>query len=71
MSNTKPKGFRRGSALFTALLLAFMTICSCMVYAEDAGAAVMIVTHDSEALEYADVKFRMNEGKLLAGDGEI
>ena len=38
MSNTKPKGFRRGSALFTALLLAFLTICSCMVYAEDTGA---------------------------------
>ena len=34
--------------------------------ADDADrAAVMIVTHDSEALDYADVKFRMDGGTLV------
>ena len=32
----------------------------------DAGAAVMVVTHDIEALDYADVKIRMDGGKLSA-----
>ena len=33
--------------------------------AADHGAAVMIVTHDNEALDYADVKISMQEGKIL------
>ena len=36
--------------------------------AADAGAAVMIVTHDREALEYADRKLRMEAGRLTEGD---
>ena len=34
--------------------------------AADSGAAVMIVTHDTEALEYADGAYRMDGGLLYA-----
>ena len=39
-------------------------VLSLLRKAADAGAAVMIVTHDNEALDYADVKIRMEEGRL-------
>ena len=42
-------------------------VLSLLRKAADAGAAVMIVTHDIEALDYADVKNRMDEGRLLKG----
>ena len=40
-------------------------VLSLLRKAADAGAAVMIVTHDSEAQDYADVKIQMKEGVLV------
>ena len=42
--------------------------CSCLLSAAGAGiASVFIVTHDSEALDYADVRLHMNAGVLSGG----
>ena len=40
------------------------TVLQMLRGAADAGAAVLIVSHDSEALDYADVRLRMNSGVL-------
>lgn len=40
-------------------------VLSVLRQAADDGAAVMIVTHDREALDYADVTARMDGGKIL------
>lgn len=44
------------------------TVLSLLRKTADLGAAVMIVTHDIEALDYADVKMHMDQGKLLPAD---
>lgn len=40
------------------------TVLQMLRGAADAGAAVLVVSHDSEALDYAEVRLRMNSGVL-------
>ncbi len=45
------------------------TVLSLLRQAADKGAAVLLVTHEREALPYADRIYRMNDGLLTEGDG--
>ncbi len=45
------------------------TVLTLLRRAADRGAAVLLVTHEEEALPYADQVYRMNDGVLQAGSG--